>query len=771
MFGSLFYQSCAREFNHLISSSGLLEVKMEGYSFTWSHPMATKMSKLDRFLVSEGIFMTFPTIFVVCLDRHVSDHKHILLNEIHSDYGPTPFRVYHSWFKREGFDVMVEHAESNAHQVILDDLVAIDKNLDKGIITNEILSKRMDLNCKLHDLKQMDHKDAAQKAKVNWAIEGDENSKFFHGVINKRRSQLAIRGVFVSGDWYTNPSKVKEVFYDHFAARFKQPSRSRLKLSIPFPNRLSLDQVGDLDNDISLDEIRKAVWDCGESKSPGPELHLRIFQALIGSVYRVVTKILANRLATVISDLVSNTQSAFVANRQILDDPFILNEVLAWCKRKRKQDLRIRGIFSSNMALILVNGSPTFEFPIFSGLKQGDPLAPFLFILVMESFHISVSRAVNDGVGVPLDIAHQGASRIGYEVMRTPFKYLGVMVGDHMSRNSAWSNTIQKVHARLSKWKVKTLSIGGRLTLLKSVLGAVPIYNMSLYKAPKSVLHEMERLRNNFFNGGDSQNSKITWVAWPKVFSSKKNGGLGVSNFFAINCALLLKWVWRFLVQDGSLWHHIISAIYGSRLECHSHKTHSSWGVILREVHQHALKGFDFPSHCKIRIGDGLNTRFWLDTWTLDLPLCVRFPRLFALEFDKEISVAAKWGATSYFCDLNGDGVFRVKDIRSALDEPFLPSSDVATRWVKFVPIKVNIFAWRASLDRLPTRVTYFSLAIWERASLREFVVGGTFIGRRSHRLSIGIHGSVLYTCRLILKPCWRVFIILLGGTSGLFGI
>ncbi|GJT57856.1 RNA-directed DNA polymerase, eukaryota [Tanacetum coccineum] len=503
----------------------------------------------------------------------------------------------------------------------------------------------MDLNCKLHELKQMDLKDAAQKAKVNWAIKGDENSKFFHGVINKRRSQLAIRGVFVGGDWYTNPSKVKEAFYDHFAACFKQPSRFRLKLSMPFPNRLSPDQVGDLDNDISLDEIRKGVWDfnCFFDKgcflrggnSSFIALIPKVMDAkfvsdfrpisLIGSVYKVVTKILA------------------IVRPQ-------------W----------IRGIFSYNMASILVNGSPTSEFPIFSGLKQGDPLAPFLFILVMESLHLSVSRAVNDGifkglhitgstslshlfyaddavfigewssenldnllmilrcfqfasglsinvnkshllgVGVPLDIVHQGASRIGCEVMRTPFKYLGVMVGDHMSRYSAWSNTIQKVRARLSKWKVKTLSIGGRLTLLKSVLGAVPIYNMSLYKAPKSVLHEMERLRNNFFNGGDSQNSKITWVAWAKVLSSKKNGGLGVSSFFALNSSSLLNGL-RFSFKSRSLWHHIISAIYGSWLECHSRKTHSSWGVILREVHHLALKGFDFPSHCKILLGMVLN--------------------------------------------------------------------------------------------------------------------------------------------------------------------
>nr|GEV88236.1 RNA-directed DNA polymerase, eukaryota [Tanacetum cinerariifolium] len=355
-----------------------------------------------------------------------------------------------------------DERESNASQVgakkvILDDLVIIDKNLDKGMVSDVLLAKRMDLNRKLHDLKQMELKDAAQKAKVNWAIEGDENSKFFHGVINKRRSQLAIRGVFVNGDWYTDPSMVKEAFLDHFTARFKQPSCGRLKLNMSFPNRLSFDQVGDLDKNISIDEIRKAVWDCGESKSPGPdgftfEFFRRYWHfigpdfcaavncffdkgrfprgsnssfialipkvkdakfvtdfrpiSLIGSVYKVVTKIVANRLTTVISGLISNTQSAFVVNRHILDGPFYLKRVrwdflldvlLAfgfgpkWCQW-------IRGIFSSNMASILINGSPSSECPIFSGLKQGDPLAPFLFILVMESLHLSVTRAVNDGI-------------------------------------------------------------------------------------------------------------------------------------------------------------------------------------------------------------------------------------------------------------------------------------------------------------------------------------------------------------------------------------
>nr|GFA97153.1 RNA-directed DNA polymerase, eukaryota [Tanacetum cinerariifolium] len=401
--------------------------------------------------------------------------------------------------------------------------------------------------------------------------------------------------------------------------------------------------------------------------------------SLIGSVYKVVTKIRANRLSMVISDLVSNTQSAFVKNRQILDGPFILNKALAWCKRKKKQALIfkvnfakaydsvrwdflldvlyafgfrsrwctwIRGIFSSNMASILVNASPTVKFSIFCGLKQGDPLAPFLFILVMETLHISVSRAVNDGVfkglqihdsmvlshlfyvddvvflgewsddnlanlirilqcfqlasglkinvqksqvlgvGVSSDIVNQGASIICCSVIHAPFKYLGVTVGDHMSRHSAWLNTIQKVRTRLSKWKVKTFSIGGRLTLLKSVLEAVPLYTLSIYKDPKGVLHEMEMIRNNFFN----------------VYASKKHGGLGVSSYYALNRSLLFKWVWRFLSQDGSLWSRVINAIYGSSIEYQPSNISSCWSSILREVQVLTSKGFDFLSHCRFEM-------------------------------------------------------------------------------------------------------------------------------------------------------------------------
>ncbi|GJU35159.1 hypothetical protein Tco_1183513 [Tanacetum coccineum] len=178
-------------------------------------------------------------------------------------------------------------------------------------------------------------------------------------------------------------------------------------------------------------------------------------------------------------------------------------------------------------------------------LSASDPLAPYLFILVMESLHLSFSRTVDVGifkgiqiVGVSNDATVAAATNLGCAIMKAPFKYLGVMVGGNMSRIDAWDETLSNLRSRLSKWKSKTLSIGGRLTLLKSVLGSSPIYAMSLYKVPKSVLSSMEAIRRNFFYGSQEADKNITWVKWSKVLAAKQFGGLGVSSLFSLYSAI-----------------------------------------------------------------------------------------------------------------------------------------------------------------------------------------------------------------------------------------
>nr|GFC27940.1 RNA-directed DNA polymerase, eukaryota [Tanacetum cinerariifolium] len=124
----------------------------------------------------------------------------------------------------------------------------------------------------------------------------------------------------------------------------------------------------------------------------------------------------------------------------------------------------IRGSLSSWKASILVNGSPTTEFHFHRGLKQGHPLAPFLFLLIMESLHLSFSRAVEAGIFTGF--------RVDHSITLSHLFYAddAVFIGDNMSSIKVWDETIYKMKKRLSRWKLNTLSVGGRLTLLKSVL-------------------------------------------------------------------------------------------------------------------------------------------------------------------------------------------------------------------------------------------------------------------------------------------------------------
>nr|GEU38633.1 RNA-directed DNA polymerase, eukaryota [Tanacetum cinerariifolium] len=90
-FGSNFKAHDADIFNSFIHNAGLNEVHLGGSAFTWCHKSATKMSKLDRFLVSENLLHSCSNINAISLDRYISDHPPILLREAIFDYGPIPF--------------------------------------------------------------------------------------------------------------------------------------------------------------------------------------------------------------------------------------------------------------------------------------------------------------------------------------------------------------------------------------------------------------------------------------------------------------------------------------------------------------------------------------------------------------------------------------------------------------------------------------------------------------------------------------------------------
>nr|GFC55463.1 RNA-directed DNA polymerase, eukaryota [Tanacetum cinerariifolium] len=85
------------------------------------------------------------------------------------------------------------------------------------------------------------------------------------------RANLAVKCVMIEGEWVDDPSKVKDEFRDYFASRFCDPGICHGVINFNFPNCLNIDQSRELEAPISRDEIRRAVWDCGENKSPGPD--------------------------------------------------------------------------------------------------------------------------------------------------------------------------------------------------------------------------------------------------------------------------------------------------------------------------------------------------------------------------------------------------------------------------------------------------------------------------------------------------------------------
>nr|GEZ97579.1 RNA-directed DNA polymerase, eukaryota, reverse transcriptase zinc-binding domain protein [Tanacetum cinerariifolium] len=211
--------------------------------------------------------------------------------------------------------------------------------------------------------------------KNKWAIEGDENTKFYHGVLNNKRNQLSIRGVLVDVIWIENPSLVKTKFLNHFKSRFQKPSQDRLYINMEFPRKLSSTQQADLEIDVTNEKIKKAIWDCGIDKSPGSDGALpkgsnssfialipktlganmvKDFRpiSLIGSFYKIIAKIMENRLIFILGDIVNEVKSAFVVDRQILDGPFILNELFQWSKSKKKQTMTFKVNFEKAFDLV-----------------------------------------------------------------------------------------------------------------------------------------------------------------------------------------------------------------------------------------------------------------------------------------------------------------------------------------------------------------------------------------------------------------------------------
>eukprot|EP00253_Pinus_taeda_P022541 PITA_22541 len=370
--------------------------------------------------------------------------------------------------------------------------------------------------------------------------------------------------------------------------------------------------------------------------------------ALCNVIYKIITSMMAKRLKPLLDKLISAEQTGFVEGRQILDGLVVTQEVIHSLKVKKQKGMMIKldllkaydrlswnylgkvlesfgfcrrwidwihSLISTPSFSILVNVTPSKTFSASRGLRQGDPLSPFLFILAAEGLgrFIKKEREANKIKGLKLwgnnlCLTHQQfvddimlfgepivkevkhlrkildlfAEASGLEINRDkscvfifntvdqvkahlirllgfrrgelPTKYLGNILDFTSKKMKNWQGIIDKLSNKVANWAFRTLNIAGRIVLAKSILQAIPVYPFSIMAGPLGICARIREIIRNFIWRGADQKKKWALASWCQLTERKEKGGLGLRDPETLNKVLGAKLWWRWLRGGNDLW-------------------------------------------------------------------------------------------------------------------------------------------------------------------------------------------------------------------------
>ncbi|KAI3426756.1 GRAS domain-containing protein [Psidium guajava] len=476
------------------------------------------------------------------------------------------------------------------------------------------------------------------------------------------------------------------------------------------------------------------------------------------TVYKCITKILANRIAAVIPSVINPSQSAFVKGRRISDNILIAQELfsgfhlnpyspkcaikvdfqkaydtvnwdflelvlLAFGFPRLFADLVMECVRSPKFS-ISINGELHGFFSSGRGIRQGDPMSPYLFTLVMETFsgildgqatlpgfkffwrckptrltHLFFADDVllfseanmesvtllKDGLqkftawsglnpndhkseiyysGKSIALKNQLLEFLGFAEGKLPFRYLGVPIVSKRLSKADCHGLVDYITARAQSWSHRFLSFAGRLQLITSVLRTIYNFWAGVFILPKAVLNCIERVLRQFLWTGAGLSVGGAKVSWSHVCLPKNEGGLGIRRMLDCNKAAMLKHIWILFSDKESLWCKWIHSNFlkNKNFWLASKPTFCSWAW--KKILE--LRPL-FLSRSQWQIGDGTSISFWFDPWHANGPLYKAFS-------DREIYLS---------------GVFRMASVRDFIDGQFLANSvlDRLHTWSDFPPI------------------------------------------------------------------------------------
>ncbi|PWA90824.1 reverse transcriptase domain, Reverse transcriptase zinc-binding domain protein [Artemisia annua] len=574
---SNFNPSCAFAFNDFIHQNGLVEYTMHGGLFTYIKDNGSKQ---------------------------------IIIGSLHSGfYLGRPDQMLNSKLKKLKKDLKEwnhnnKSLENNETITLTKQLETLDAIIDQRDYTDDEIALWTETKDKLQAIELSKTLDLQQKSRSKWVKNGDENTAFFHSFINSRKAKNRLNGLMINGNWYIDPPTIRQIAHDFFQAKFSEPIRQRPTIDCHGLKTLTPEDATFLTSPFTLNEISQAVWDCDSGKAPGPD----------GFNFGFIKKYWDELKFDFLNIMLDFYETGLLPGIGLPNNgPKISHFLYA-------DDAILLGAWS---ATHMANTSRLLRcFHIATGLK------------------VNLQKSIFFGINLPPEAITISTNTLNCQTGSFPITYLGLTVGSNMNLVNNWTPLIQTFENRLSLWKASTLSLGGRITLIRSVLDSLPSYFFSLYKAPVSVISKLESIRRTFFWGGSLNQRKIPWISWDKVILPKKSGGLGLGSLHEKNLSLLCKWWWRFYKEPTSLWARVVSSIHQSRRNISTIPYKSNMAGVWKSIanlNSH-LSPFNVYLENLITgcVGNGASIRFWIDTWTGNTPLFKEYPELFKLETHRD---------------------------------------------------------------------------------------------------------------------------------------
>ncbi|XP_026459745.1 uncharacterized protein LOC113360451 [Papaver somniferum] len=463
-----------------------------------------------------------------------------------------------------------------------------------------------------------------RKSRNKWLMEVASNTSFFHYKIRMRRSNNTISElVNDSGDTVTDYDQIRDMVVNYYQAKFNGDN-SVLEISL-FDierDRIYAEESTFMDRLPTVEEIHEAVFDLGADSAPGPDGFAAI------------------RLGSVLGNLVSEEQVAFMKGRNIHENICLASEMVNEIHIKRKEG-NVGLKLDITQAFDTVSWS--FILAVFKEYGFSDTWCSWI-LQILRSARISVlvngspegnmkslrnlvallgtyQRASGQTVSREKRKIYYGGSSLrrraniteflGMNIVSFPDRYLGVKVMPGVVKYHHISNAVEKIKEQLAGWKGRMLSFQDRVVLVKSVIASYSIHNIVVYKWPRKFIHQCEAAIRNFLWSGDSLVSRSFMVAYDKICAPYNEGGLGISRMRVMNKVILMKLCWN-ICNSNKAWVRFMRAKFFGRN-----------GQLVGYMKSSILPGFkwvhsEVQSNYRMLIGDGRSTSLYFDAWCVE---------------------------------------------------------------------------------------------------------------------------------------------------------